>query len=491
MREAGILNAISSLPNEYGIGTLGKSAYEFVDFLKNANQRYWQILPIGHTSFGDSPYQTFSINAGNPYFIDYDLLAEDGLLTLDDYKKYKYDEFKINYGWLYEVKYKVLRIAYSNFVKEDDYNKFVKNNPWLYNYAMFMAIKTLNNGASFDVFSDDLKYRKKEALDSFYKEHKEDVEFWYFVQYEFFKQYNALKRYANKNGIKIIGDIPIYVAYDSCDVWANPSLFQLDKDLKPTRVAGCPPDYFSPKGQLWGNPLYNYSLMKKDNYKWWVERVAFSSKLYDVIRIDHFRGFEAYYSIPYGATDAVKGKWVKGPNMNLFKAINKELKDVHIIAENLGFLTDKVEKMLIKSTYPGMKVLQFAFDPEGDSTSLPHNITPNTVVYTGTHDNPTLCEWQENLSEEELKFVTDYLCCYNNVEIVDRMIRKALESPARLCIIPIQDWMHLGSDCRMNTPSTSKDNWTFKLKAIPCKDLEIYIKKLTKIYRRNYPEIDD
>ena len=386
-RSAGILMAISSLPNRYGIGTFGSSAYRFVEFLAKASQKYWQILPLGHTSYGDSPYQTFSAFAGNPYYIDLDFLRNDGLLEEHEYSHLYHVSNQVDYGFVYYYRYPVLRLAYSRFIKNQDYQNFVMENKWwLEDYALFMALKDHYEGKSWLEWEEDYKTRNKKALNTFKKENIEEVEFWYFIQYYFFKQWYALKKHANNLGIEIIGDIPIYVAMDSADVWANVKYFQIDEKYNPINVAGCPPDDFTADGQLWGNPVYNYKSLEEDGYIWWIKRMQESLKMYDVVRIDHFRGFEAYWSIPYGSATAKSGCWVKGPNVKLFKTMEKAIPNMNIIAEDLGLLTEGVYKMIAKLKYPGMKVLEFGFDPWGNSDHAPHNIVENSIVYTSSHD---------------------------------------------------------------------------------------------------------
>ena len=401
MRTSGILLPIFSLPNSYGIGTLGKEAYDFVDFLEKCHQTYWQVLPIGPTSYGDSPYQSFSVFAGNPYFIDFDLLKEEGLLEESDYEEYLDESLSIDYGKIYNTRYLVLRRAYSKFDIKLLKNFEKENSDWLEDFSLFMTLKDYHHGVSFLEWEDDYKFRNKKAIASFKKEHLDDVNFWKFTQYYFFKQWNDLRVYANSKGIKIIGDMPIYTALDSSDVWSNPNLFQLGTDLKPKLVAGCPADDFAPLGQLWGNPLYDYKAMKETNYAWWVRRVEVSIKLFDTIRIDHFRGFEAYFAIPASDSDALRGKWKKGPNVGLFNAIKNALGEVDIIAENLGFLTEGVHKMLKRLGYPGMKILEFEVYSYEASRKLA-NGDPNNVLYPGTHDNNTFIGWyNENASWED------------------------------------------------------------------------------------------
>lgn len=491
MRAAGILMPIFSLPSEYGIGSLGKEAIRFIDFLKSAGQSYWQILPLSPTSFGDSPYQSFSAYAGNPYFIDLDLLCEDGYLCKEEYSGIEWgDGKKIDYAALYCKRYAVLKRAYLRFIKNPpkDYSLFVKeNNAWLDDYALFMAIKNANDGKSWDNWPDALKLRKTDALTEAKKIYAEDYEFFKVLQYLFNKQWNFVKTYANENGIKIIGDIPIYVAYDSADVWCEPQQFMVDKNLRPVEVAGCPPDIFCEKGQLWGNPIYDWEYMKNDTipYLWWCRRIEYTLKLYDVIRIDHFRGFESFYAIPFGDKDATGGRWKKGPGIEFFNYLKQKFGEMPIIAEDLGFLTDDVRDMLLQSGYPGMKVLEFAFDCSSDSEHLPHNCYKNSVVYTGTHDNDTVVGWQETLTAEELRFVKKYLRAENENKLNWPMIHAAFATASDTVIIPMQDYLGLGSEGRINTPSTLGENWGWRIDGGCINDwLAQIIKDVTEVYRR-------
>lgn len=454
MRSSGILMPIFSLCSKGGIGTLGKEAYNFVDFLHKAGQSWWQILPLNPTNFGDSPYQSFSSYAGNPYFIDPEMLIEECLLTNEEFVSFDFGENtnQIDYEKLYENRSKMLRLAFSRFFPDSDYYSFCdKNSYWLDKYALFMTLKAKNNNASWNLWNN-------------FNAEGTELEFHRFVQYKFYQQWFSLKEYANEQGIGIIGDIPIYVAYDSADVWSEPHQFLLGSDNNPTAVAGCPPDAFAEDGQLWGNPLYNWKNMKNDGYGWWKKRLGFALKLYDKVRIDHFRGFESYWAVPFGDETAKGGKWVKGPDMNFFKEIKKEFgQDVPIIAEDLGFLTPKVYQMLDKCGFPGMKVLQFAFSDEEDSNYLPHNYNKNCVVYTGTHDNDTIIGWAENLSENDLRMVKDYINLSEKEGINWGLIRTAQMSVADTCIITMQDLIGLGSEGRINTPSTLGENWKWRI----------------------------
>ncbi len=480
---------IFSLPSKGGIGTFGKEAYRFVDFLKKSKQTWWQILPLNPTNYGDSPYQSFSSYAGNPYFIDPELLIEDGLLTEEEFKSFNFgdNDSTIDYGKLYLNRNKMLRLAFARFKEDGEYKAFVKDNSfWLDEFALFMALKNMHDDVAWENWDDSLRKRDKDVLKRLKKEQEENIRFYCFVQYMFMKQWKALKAYANQNGIKIIGDIPIYVAYDSADVWSEPSQFQLDEDLKPTAVAGCPPDAFSEDGQLWGNPLYNWKLMKEDDFSWWKKRIKYVLSLYDCVRIDHFRGFESYYSIPYKAKNAKNGKWVKGPNIALFKALEEELgKDLPIIAEDLGYLTPAVLTMLKKSGYPGMKVLQFAFDTEKQSEYLPHNFTKNCVAYTGTHDNDTIIGWAENNNPLEVEFAEKYLDSKKGESFNWAMMKSALSSVADTCILMMADLIGKGSEGRINTPSTVGGNWIWRIDGGSINDwLAKIIAEYTETYGR-------
>ena len=450
--KTGILLPISSLPSNYGIGSFGKSAYEFIDFLKETNQTCWQILPLNPISYGDSPYQSPSQFAGNPYFIDLELLYEDKLLTKEELNMNINKSKSIDYGWLFNTRINTLKMAFSRFIQDDDYYKFlIKSDYWLNDYAKFMVLKEKNN---YDIWQN---FSNFEVLD-------EELEFWYFIQYKFDKQWNNILEYAHKNNIVIIGDMPIYVAVDSVDVWTNKDYFLLDEDNYPTMVAGCPPDAFSPKGQLWGNPIYNWDKLKEDNFSWWIKRFKRNIELYDIIRIDHFRGFAGYYAIPYNDTTAECGKWYHSPGKELFKKVNETFPHLKVIAEDLGYITPDVIELLEFTGYPGMKILQFAFY-EDDAPFLPRMYeTSNCVVYTGSHDADCSLSWINNLSfktkerfEKECLSKTSYTGVY-------ALIYLALSSIANLSIIPIQDYLCLSNEeGRINTPSIPYGNWTFKL----------------------------
>lgn len=487
MRASGILLPVASLPSKYGIGGFSKQAYKFVDQLKLAGQKYWQILPLGPTSFGDSPYQSFSAYAGNPYFIDLETLVENGYLNQNecDIHNGKY----INYGKLYKERFKVLKKAFERFNTEEiPFQKFLlEHKSWLPDYALYMAIKNDYHGVSWNLWEEDIKVRKPEAL-AYYKEKcKDEIKFYEFQQYMFYKQWGRLKKYANEQGIKIIGDIPIYVAFDSADSWTMPELFQFDDNRMPTAVAGCPPDAFSKTGQLWGNPLYQWKYHKLTDYEWWVRRISHCFQLYDMVRVDHFRGFDEYYSIPYGNRTAEYGTWEKGPGNVIFETLKRQLGNVNIIAEDLGYLTESVIRMVKKTGFPGMKILQFAFDSREESDYLPHNYEKNCVVYTGTHDNDTILGWYQVIPEADRQLAEDYLNLHGKTqnEIPLEFIRLAMASVAELCIIPLQDYLALGSDARINIPSTVGSNWRWRLREGEfTKELCEKIRKITKIYCR-------
>lgn len=470
MRASGILLPVASLPSKYGIGSFSKSAYDFVDSLAEAGQKYWQILPLGPTGYGDSPYQSFSTFAGNPYYIDLDCLIEEGLLTEEECAFYDFggDSRLVDYEKIYRSRAKVLKKAYYRCDPGRDKNflNFKKENAfWLEDYSLFMAVKDHFGGVSWLYWDEDIRMRRPDSIAKYREELEEDIEFYTYLQFLFKKQWDKLKSYANKKGIQIIGDIPIYVAFDSADSWAHSELFQFDEEKRPTEVAGCPPDAFSPTGQLWGNPLYRWEYHKKTSYQWWMQRISYCFQLYDMIRIDHFRGFDEYYSIPYGNKTAENGKWRKGPGYEFFQQIHRQLGELNIIAEDLGFLTDSVRNLLKKTGFPGMKILQFAFDSREESDYLPHNYNHNCVVYTGTHDNDTTLGWYEKMNKEDKQFAIEYL---NNrdtpeEEIQWDYIRLAHASVADLCIIPMQDYLGIGEEGRINTPSTLGNNWDWRM----------------------------
>ena len=488
MRTSGVLMPISSLPNDYGIGTLGEYAYKFIDLLKESGQTYWQILPLCPTSFGDSPYQSFSTFAGNPYFIDLDMLNQQGLLDKEDYSNINWGEDikNIDYSLIYQKRHEVLAKLQKNFFKQPNqqYLQFCKDNEdWIEDYALFMAIKDSYNGISFTKWDDKIKRRDADALEYCRTTYAERIDYYKMLQYLFFQQWKQLKKYANENGIKIIGDVPIYVALDSADVWADTKQFLVDENIQPIEVAGCPPDGFSAVGQLWGNPLYNWDYMKSDGYSWWERRLKSALDIYDVVRIDHFRGFDSFYSIASNETTAINGHWNQGPGIDLFRTLESKLGRMPIIAEDLGFLTDSVKQLLQESGYPGMKVLQFAFDSREESDYLPHNYNHNCVVYTGTHDNDTILGWQNTSYYKDVEFARRYL---NSSEPLNfSMMRAASSSVADTCIVTMQDLLSLSSEARMNVPSTVGTNWKWRCtKEDLSRDYFVLLDDITKLYGR-------
>jgi len=491
-RASGILLPVSSLPSKYGIGCFSKEAYEWIDQLKKAGQSYWQILPLAPTSYGDSPYQSFSSFAGNPYFIDLEQLIEEGVLTREECDAEDFGDHPnyVDYGKMYDNRLKLLRLAYerSNISENPEFNRFVwENGAWLDDYALFMAVKKRFDGAAWSEWAEDIKKRWGFAMDYYRRECYFEIEFYKYLQFTFRKQWDKLKEYANDNGIEIIGDIPIYVAFDSADAWASPEMFQFDEETQPTAVAGCPPDAFSADGQLWGNPLYRWEYHRATGYEWWCKRLDHCFKMYDVVRIDHFRAFDEYYSIPYGDDTAKNGKWMPGPGMELFNALNARFGEKQIIAEDLGFQTPTVAKLLKDSGYPGMKVLEFAFDPREESDYLPHGYDRNCVVYTGTHDNETLVQWYKGLDEESKAFAEEYM---NNAHTPAEekywdFVRLAMMSTANTCITPVQDFLGLDAEARINHPSTMGFNWKWRInREMLNKDMIEKIYKLTKISYR-------
>ena len=506
-RNAGILMPVSSLPSPYGIGTFGKDAYDFVTFVKECNHKYWQVLPLGPTTYGDSPYQSYSAFAGNPYFVDLDMLIEAGFLlksevisrdwgdgivpvnvSEDDAVNGRFgtyrdgnigDERYVSYEKIYNNRFDILRIAYDRFKDAcaeskktlakglplyKQFDNFVKDNAdWLEDYALFMALKSHFNNVSWGEWETDIKFRKPEAMSRYEEQLSDDIGYWKFIQFEFYLQWNALKQYANSNGIEIIGDIPIYMGYDSVDVWANQGEFQLDENLTPIKVAGVPPDAFSDAGQKWGNPLYDYDKMEANGFSWWRKRMAASAKLYDVIRIDHFIGIVKYYTIPADMPDARQGEYRQGPGQKLLDVINESIGDKKIIAEDLGVEVPEVAKILKENGYPGMKVLEFAFGGDRKNPHLPYNYTQNLVCYGGTHDNETLLGFFEDRGDWELGYAYDYLDTRDKGRMVDQVFRAAYSSVAVLTVFAVQDILKLGNWARMNLPSSMGNNWKWRM----------------------------
>lgn len=489
-RGAGLLLPISSLPSPYGIGTLGREAYKFVDYLAEAGQKYWQVLPVGPTSYGDSPYQSFSAFAGNPYFIDLDYLVEEGLITKAQIKKFPWGDNAeyIDYATVYNSRFEILRMAFENsdYANEDAYRQFEKDNSyWLDDYSLYMAVKFHFDNKEWATWDYDIKARQPEAINRYREELSEDIAFWKFCQYKFFEQWNKLRKYANEQGIEMIGDIPIYVAMDSADVWAHKELFELDEDFKQINVAGVPPDAFSEDGQLWGNPLYNWPEMERQGFEWWKQRMASNSKLYDYIRIDHFIGVVNYYSIEAHCNSAKEGVWREGPGKKLTDAIDSAIGDAKIIAEDLGVVSPAVRELLAETGYPGMNIIEFAFDGSPDNSHLPHNYKPNSLVYGGTHDNETVAGFFNAKKASELKYAYQYLGVDNKKDIPSAVLRAAYASVSAIAIFQVQDILEIGNESRMNTPSTVGDNWKWRLtKGALTKKKAKELKKLAEFYAR-------
>ena len=495
MRSSGILLSVTSLPSRYGIGCFSKAAYDFVDDLAGAGQTYWQILPLGPTSYGDSPYQTFSTIAGNPYLISLEDLIEEGVLTAQecDAVDFGTDPERVDYGKMSENRLTLLRKAYerSDISRNPDYRKFAEENrDWLPDYALFMALKKHFNNAAWTQWPQDIRLRWGFALDYYRRELYFEIEFQQYLQFVFFSQWKKLKDYANEKGIKIIGDIPIYVAQDGVDRWTHAELFQVDEENNLSAVAGCPPDSFSADGQIWGNPLYRWDYHRATGYDWWINRLYHTFRLYDAVRLDHFRGFDEFFSVPVDAKSALEGHWEKGPGMELFETLRWRLGEQELIVEDLGLMTDSVRKLVKDSGFPNMKVLQFAFDPDDIGAAndyLPHNYDRNCVVYTGTHDNETAAGWLARLTEKEMKQIRDYICDHETPDekLYLRIIAEAMKSSANICIIPAQDYLGLGNDARMNQPSTLSSNWSWRMKeGALTQELKETILTLTKRYGR-------
>ena len=470
-RSSGVLMHITSLPGQFGIGTFGKSAYDFVDFLEETKQTYWQILPLTTTSYGDSPYQSFSAVAGNLNLIDFSLLTEAGLLEESDYSNVNFGDNpeKIDYALLFEARRPILEKAVANTSKNSkvlaEIEKFeAENSSWLADYAEYMAIKESFGYKSFIHWDEDIKKGEEAAREKYRTELQDSIRYYTVTQYFFFKQWLALKEYANGKGIKIIGDMPIYVSADSVEMWTMPELFKVDENNEPLYVAGCPADDFSPTGQLWGNPIYDWEKHKEQGFSWWIYRVQESFKIYDVLRIDHFKGFSDFWQIDKDAENAVNGTWEAGPGIELFQKIKEQLGDLPIVAENLGFIDAKAEKLLDDSRYPGMKILQFAF-PGEDNLDRPHHYTQNSVAYTGTHDNDVVNGWYEKLSESERELVSEYLNRRDDEKITEAMIRGIYSSVSDYAIVTMQDLLDKDATSRMNVPSTVGGNWEWRMLA--------------------------
>ena len=492
MRKSGVLLPVASLPSAYGIGCFSREAYRFVDWLKEAGQSCWQILPLGPTSYGDSPYQSFSTFAGNPYFIDPEDLIERGWITRQQCDGYDFgsNPEAVDYARIYGSRFRLLRTAWKNshIAEDKGFDKFRRENAfWLEDYSLYMAVKASFDSVSWIEWDEDIRTRRPQAMKDYNEKFAEEKEFYQFQQYLFQIQWKKLKSYANKQGIQIIGDIPIYVAFDSSDAWANPQLFQFDEECRPIAVAGCPPDAFSATGQLWGNPLYDWGYHKKTGFEWWIKRLEFCYRLYDVVRIDHFRAFDEYYAIPADAATAETGEWKPGPGYALFEAVKEKLGEREVIAEDLGFLTPSVLELVKRSGYPGMKVLQFAFDSREESDYLPHNYEHNCVVYTGTHDNDTTLGWYQELDRADKSFCDRYLNLSKcrEEDITWEFIRAAFASVADLAVIPMQDYLGLGAEARINIPSTLGGNWQWRMQRGSCTgELAKQIHSMTGLYGR-------
>ncbi len=489
MRKSGILMHVTSLPNPYGIGSVGKCAYDFVDFLHKAGQSYWQILPLSPTGYGNSPYQAFSTFAGNHYLIDLDALVAEGLLKQEEIDAicWTEDEGRVDFGRMYDHRSKLLHKAYERFTPEEDFDAFVAENAhWLEDYALFMSLKEKFHGEPWQNWTLSLMLRIPESIRGCRQELADSIRFHFFLQYKFFQQWKALRSYAHEKGIKIIGDVPIYVPLDSADVWSNPHLFWLDASGRPEMVAGCPPDSFNGDGQLWGNPLYDWKKMKDNGYAWWIRRLSAAAQMYDVVRLDHFRGFESYWAVPARDLTAAGGTWEKGPGMDFIRAIQAGVPDLAFIAEDLGFVTDEVHKLQVDSGYPGMKVMQFAFDSREEGNYLPYTYPVNSVCYTGTHDNLTAKQWFEEAAPEDVAMAKAYLGLNAEEGLVWGMIRGCMASVSKLCIIQMQDYLELGGFARMNFPGTlSSNNWTWRAeKGFITDDLTKKICEITHRYGR-------
>lgn len=488
-RSSGILMPMSALPSRYGIGTMGKEAYRFIDFLKAAGQKYWQLLPLGPTGYGDSPYSSFSSFAGNPYYIDLDMLAEDGLLKESELNSVNWgnNPDSIDYGKLYRHRLNILRLAYKNgFTRyEDEVRLFLADNPWLDDYALFMALKAHFEMKPWTDWEEEIRLRKPDSIKKYSEALSYEIDFYRFTQFLFFRQWNQLRNYAKEHGICFIGDIPIYVALDSADVWSEPQYFKLDSMCQPTVVAGCPPDAFNDDGQRWGNPIYRWDLIASDGFAWWKRRLNGIKELFDVVRIDHFRGIESYWEIPASDNTARYGRWIPGPGIDFVTMLKECYPDIQFIAEDLGYLNEKVKRLVNDSGFPGMKVLEFAFDGHGDSCYLPYLCVENSVCYPGTHDNDTVIGWLSGLSETSKKYAGAYM---NITEIEGwcwGIIRTGMSTASKLFVVQMQDVLELGGECRTNYPGTVSGNWCWRMLPDALSDaLAIKLKYYTKLYNR-------
>ncbi|RYD05090.1 hypothetical protein N752_10990 [Desulforamulus aquiferis] len=493
-RQCGILLHPTSLPSKYGIGDFGTEAYDFVDFLSNSNQSLWQILPLNPVGYGESPFQCYSAFAGNPLLISIDKLMDEGLLSAQEISEIpQFNDKRVEFNSVRKYKFGLLKKAYEKFknsMPSHGFERFIRDSHWLEDYALFMSLKDYYDGAAWNNWDKDVAFRKPKALDNYKVLLKEEILYHKFIQYQFFKQWQELRQYSNEREIRIVGDLPIFISYDSSDVWANPSLFKLDDRGNPITVAGVPPDYFSETGQLWGNPHYNWEVMERDGFKWWIDRFSSLLEMVDIIRIDHFRGFESYWEIPYGEETAINGEWVKAPGEKLFKAIKKSLGDIPVIAEDLGIITPEVEELKEKLDFPGMKVLHFILNSGEKELYLPHNFEQNCVVYTGTHDNDTTVGWYRRLlavNLQEIEFLEEYLDLDNDMTLEDicwRVIEVAYESEADTVIIPLQDTLCLDSDARMNRPGTVGGNWDWR--APKNYHTSALVNKLIKLAKEHY-----
>lgn len=495
-RVAGVLMPITSLPSPYGIGTIGKEARKYADFLSDAGQSVWQILPVGPTSFGDSPYQSFSTYAGNPYMIDLDMLVEDGFLSKKQIKQFDWGEDhpeKVDYAKIYHSRFAVLHLAYMTFkekASEKELKEFTvfkrQNAYWIKDYALYMAVKGSFGNLAWSEWPDqEIKTRSTAAVARYTRKYRDEIDFYKFIQFEFYKQWESFKEYVNSKGIKILGDMPIYVAMDSADTWAHPEVFWLDEWRNPVCVAGCPPDYFSETGQLWGNPLYNWDYLRETGYQWWFDRIRAASNLFDITRIDHFRAFDTYYAIPFGSPNAINGEWKQGPGIDFFNKMKETLGDIPIVAEDLGDLFDSVKELLKESGYPGMRVLEFAFADDNENPFLPHNYIENTVVYTGTHDNDTVLGWYETAPEHDIGYCNYYMNISEGDDVSWKFIEEAYKSKADTCIVQMQDILGLSSEARINIPSTLGENWTWRMESSAItKEITEKLKNLSVTYNR-------